>query len=81
MFQSEELSNHLKTSDTIQTESAVYAEWNMNDPENVALLGNYRYRPTYTSSQYYLLPMSYDSADIGNYYTGATDSDVAIDSG
>jgi len=81
MFQSEALSNHLKTSDTIQTESAVYAEWNMNQPGNIALLGNYRYRPTYTSSQYYLLPMSYDSADIGNYYTGATDADIAIDSG
>ena len=81
MFQSEELENHLKTSDTIQVEAAVYAEWNMNQPGNVARLGNYRYRPTYSASQYFLIPMSYDSADIGNYYTGATDSDVAIDSG
>lgn len=81
MWQSEELDNHLKTSDTIQTEAAAYAEWNMNQPGNVARIGNYRYRPTYTASQYYLIPMSYDSADIGNYYTGATDSDVAIDSG
>jgi hypothetical protein len=81
MFQSEELDNHLKTSDTIQVEAAVYAEWNMNQPGNVARLGNYRYRPTYSASQYFLIPMSYDPADIGNYYTGATDSDVAIDSG
>lgn len=81
MFQSTELDNHLKTSNTIQTEAAVYAEWNMNQPGNVARIGNYRYRPTYTASQYFLIPMSYDSADIGNYYTGATDSDVAIDSG
>jgi hypothetical protein len=81
MFQSEELDNHLKTSDTIQIEAAVYAEWNMNDPDNVQRLGNYRYRPTYSGSQYFLIPMSYDSSDIGNYYTGATDSDIAIDSG
>ena len=81
MFQSEELDNHLKTSDTIQVESAVYAEWNMNQPDNVEKLGNYRYRPTHTSSQYFLIPMSYDPLDIGNYYTGATDSDIAIESG
>lgn len=81
MFQSEALDNHLKTSDTIQIESAVYAEWNMNQPSNVEKLGNYRYRPTYTASQYFLIPMSYDVLDIGNYYTGATDSDIAIDSG
>jgi len=71
----------LKTSDTIQVEAAVYAEWNMNQPDNIAKLGNYRYRPTYSSSQYFLIPMTYDPVDIGNYYTGATDSDVAIDSG
>ena len=81
MFQSEELNNHLKTSDTIQVEAAVYAEWNMNQPGNVARIGNYRYRPTYTASQYYLIPMSYDSADIGNYYTGATDSNVVVNAG
>lgn len=81
MFESEELDQHLKTSDTIQIEAAVYAEWNMNQPDNIARLGNYRYRPTYSGSQYFLMPMSYDSADIGNYYTGATDSDIAIDSG
>ena len=81
MFKSEELDQHLKTSDTIQVEAAVYAEWNMNQPDNIARIGNYRYRPTYSGSQYFLMPMSYDPADIGNYYTGATDSDVAIDSG
>jgi hypothetical protein len=81
MFQSEHLENHLKTSDTIQVEAAVYAEWNMNQPDNVAKLGNYRYRPTYSASKYFLIPMNYDSVDIGNYYTGATDSDIAINSG
>jgi hypothetical protein len=81
VFQSEELENHLKTSDTIKVESAVYAEWNMNQPGNIQAIGNYRYRPTYSGSQYYLLPINYDPLDIGNWYTGATDSDVAIQSG
>lgn len=81
MFQSTDLEQHLRESDSIQVEAAVYAEWNMNQPDNIARLGNYRYRPTYSASQYFLLPISYDAADIGNYYTGATDSDVAIDSG
>lgn len=81
MFQSEELEEYLKTSDTIQVEAAVYAEWNMNQPDNINRLGNYRYRSTYTASKYFLIPMSYDSADIGEYYTGATDSDIAVDSG
>lgn len=81
MFQSEELERHLKTSDTIKIESATYAEWNMNQPDNIKKLGNYRYRPTYSGSQYYLLPINYDPFDVGNWYTGATDSDIAIQSG
>ncbi|MEY3311679.1 MAG: hypothetical protein RL348_1012, partial [Bacteroidota bacterium] len=81
MFQSEELDNHLKTSHTVQIESAVYVEWNLNDVENIKKLGNYRYRPTYSSSPYFLLPSNYDDVDLGNYYTGATDSDIVIESG
>ena len=81
MFQSDELENHLKTSDTIKIESAVYAEWNMNQPGNIKNLGNYRYRPTYSGSPYHLLPVSYDPLDLGGWYTGATDSDVAVQSG
>ena len=80
MFQSEELDNHLKTSHTIQTESAVYAEWNMNDADNIERLGNYRYRPN-TNTQFSILPSNYDDLDLGGYYTGATDSDITIQSG
>lgn len=83
MFQSEELNNHLRTSHTIKIESLVFAEWNMNDPDNVKRLGNYRYRPTYSLSPYYLLPATYEENEIGPtyYYTGATDADVVIESG
>ena len=81
MFDSEELNNHLQTSETIKNKSLVFAEWNLNDPENIKKLGNYRYRPSYSASPYYLIPMNYDESDLGNYYTGATDSDVVIESG
>ena len=80
MFVSEELDNHLKTSHTIETESAVYAEWNMNDADNIEQLGNYRYRPN-TDSQFAILPSNYDQLDLGGYYTGATDSDITVQSG
>lgn len=81
MISSEALNSHLKTSETIKNNSLIFAEWNLNDPENIKKLGNYRYRPNYSASPYYLIPMNYDEYDLGNYYTGATDSDVVIESG
>ena len=80
MFQSEELNNHLKTSDTIELEAKVYVEWNMNDPDNIQKLGNYRYRPK-GGSQYSSITNIYDPSDSAYWYTNATDSDVAIESG
>lgn len=81
MFNSTELDNHLKTSHTIETESVVFMEWNLNDAENIEKLGNYRYRPNVSGSQFSVLPSNYDSLDVGGYYTGATDSDITIQSG
>lgn len=83
MFQSESLSNHLKNSDTIKTNSKTFVEWNLNDPENVKRLGNYRYRPSDSASPYYLIPSNYIDIEPGPiyYYTGATDSDIAIENG
>ena len=81
MFQSAELKNHFETSATIQTQSLVLAEWNMNMPDNIFTLGNYRYRPQEQNSQFLTLPNTFDNSDIGNYYTGATDADVIIGNG
>jgi hypothetical protein len=81
MFESAELKNHFETSATIQAQSLVLAEWNMNMPDNVFTLGNYRYRPQEQNSQFLTLPNTFDSSDIGNYYTGATDADVIIGNG
>jgi hypothetical protein len=81
MFVSETLKTHLETSSTIHLQSLVLAEWNMNMPDNIFKLGNYRYRPTGSDVQYRTLPLTFDNLDIGNYYTGATDADTVIDGG
>jgi len=81
MFESSELKNHFETSATIQTESLVLSEWNMNMPDNIFKLGNYRYRSQEQNSQFLTLPNVFDSADDGSYYTGATDADVVVDGG
>jgi hypothetical protein len=81
VFVSESLKTHLETSSTVRLESLILAEWNMNMPDNIFKLGNYRYRPTTPGSQYHTLPNAFDSLDAGNYYTNATDADVVIDGG
>jgi hypothetical protein len=81
MFISETLKTHLETSSTINLQSLVLAEWNMNMPDNIYKLGNYRYRPTDSEVQFRTLPLSFDQLDGGNYYTGATDADVVVDGG
>jgi hypothetical protein len=81
MFESTDLKNHFETSATIQTESLVLAEWNMNMPDNIFKLGNYRYRSQEQNSQFLTLPNTFDNADAGSFYTGATDADVVIDGG
>jgi len=53
MFVNTALKTHLETSATIQLKSLVIGEWNMNMPDNIFYLGNYRYRPTTTGSQFY----------------------------
>ncbi len=81
MFVSETLKTHLETSSTIQLQSLVLAEWNMNMPDNIYKLGNYRYRPIGDNVQYRTLPLTFDQLDSGNYYTGATDADIVVDGG
>ena len=79
MFEDKDLQAFLETADTVRNKSAVIAELNMNRTNNIKNIGNYRYRPTQTSSIYSSLPTSFDINDDGNFYTGATDADVLID--
>jgi hypothetical protein len=81
MFINKALKTHLETSATVQLKSLVLAEWNMNMPDNIFYVGNYRYRPSTTGSIYYTLPNTFDNLDAGNYYKDATDADVVIDNG
>jgi hypothetical protein len=82
MFLDTELNSHLETASTIKSQSAVFAEWNMNFADNLASIGNYRYRKfAGPSSVYSTLPNSFDINDIGNFYAGATDADTIIDGG
>ena len=69
------LDDHLKVSSTLQIESFVIAEWNMNDTENLENYGTYRYRPSSSASSiYYNLPLNYDPLDPGDFYTDAEKS-------
>jgi len=81
MFSGDSLKNHLQTSDTIKIKSLITAEWNMNMPDNISKLGNYRYRPNGSEVKYRTIPLSFDINDAGNYYTNATNSDIIIDGG
>lgn len=88
MFQNTELQSYLNSASTVNSDSLVAAEWNMNLPGNILQVGNYRYRPyervtLATSDQsIYAVPTNvFDEDDAGNYYTGATYSDVVIDGG
>jgi hypothetical protein len=73
MFISDTLKSHLETSATIQLESLVLTEWNMNMPDNIYLLGNYRYRRFGSNPKYNQLPNTFDPFDIG-YATITTTS-------
>lgn len=81
MFNNTELNNHLLTSSTVKTQSAIIGEWNLNVAQNIDTVGNYRYRPTEENSIYKQIPSTFDHYDAGNYYTNATDADIVIDGG
>ena len=81
MFVSEALKTHFETSATIQVESLVLSEWNMNMPDNIFMTGNYRYRPNGSEVKYRNLPSVFDNLDTGNYYTDALESTVSVSNG
>jgi len=82
MFVNQELQNHLETSSTVKANSLIIAEWNMNIAENIAIVGNYRYRPTEADSNFSSIAQSFNFDDrVNNFYTGATDADILIDGG
>jgi hypothetical protein len=88
MWQDQELLKHFETSSSITSSALVISEWNMNNPNNILNVGNYRYRPyerltesVAAQSSYASLQNEYDSLDLGEFWTDATDADVLIDGG
>lgn len=81
MFSSNELNDHLKYSHTIESNQAVWMEINMNQSYNINKVGNYRFRPGSSDPQYGIIKSVYETNDIGNNYTNATDSDTVINAG
>lgn len=81
MFIQDELNSYLKSAHTIEQESAIFAEWNLNELENIKMVGNYRYRPSDSESIYNSIAPIYDPIDARNDYTGATNADVVLDGG
>jgi len=81
MFINEELKDHLQTSSSIKINSLVLAEWNMNTPDNIYKVGNYRHRPLEEDSVYKSITSNFDNQDLNNAYTNATDADVVVDGG
>jgi hypothetical protein len=78
MFGSESLKTHLQNSPTIEISSLVYAEINMNDPDNILKIGNYRNRHNETIRH----DFSEETAEtVVPYYYVYTDSDIVVDGG
>ena len=70
MFNNDELNELFKHGHTVKAGTRVFAEINMNSMDNIARIGNYRYRPT--GDVFRQLPVAYDPTDAGLYYTDAT---------
>ena len=88
MYDNTNVQNHLEQSSSVNMESLIIAEWNLNIADNVSVVGNYRYRPTIaspTTVNYGVVAPAYDSTDSNvsypNAYTGATNSYTVLTSG
>lgn len=82
MFENELLKKHLLESPTVRNRALVVAEWNMNFADNIALIGNYRFRPRDAAgTKFSIINNTFDPIDSGQFYAGATDSDITIDGG
>jgi len=84
MFQNTNLQNYIEQSSSINLQSLILAEWNLNYSDNILLLGNYRNRPNIdspTENNYGIVATSYDNTDVLGSYTNATDSNILIYNG
>lgn len=84
MFENLDLKTHLEKSSSLNIGAAIIAEWNMNTPENISKIGNYRYRTRETSptlDNFGIIQNTFDELDTAVAYTDATTADVVINGG
>jgi hypothetical protein len=71
MWKDTDLSLAFETQNTINLESLIISEFNLNNTENISKIGNYRYRPESEEGQFLEPISSYDIYDRGDYYSDA----------
>lgn len=72
-----DLNDFVKLSNTLQIESLVIAEWNMNSFATINNYGSYRFRPGLqgaSAAVYNRIPSQYIESDPGDYFTDANKS-------
>jgi len=80
MYQNTNLQNYIEQSSSVNLQSVVIAEWNLNISDKIAMLGNYKNRPsvpTAASSTYVVET----SATSNPTWYGYTDSNIIINTG
>ena len=79
MYGDQYLKTHLEESSTVEVESLVYAEINMNDATNINVIGNYRNRPV-PEAEAIENNFTIETESTANpKYYGYTDADVVVD--
>ena len=67
--------DYVKVTSTLNIESLIIAEWNMNDFEDLLAYGTYKWRPLDDENlQYYTLPRTFDLYDDGDYWSTADET-------
>jgi len=80
MYQNTNLQNYLEQSSSVNLQSVVIAEWNLNISDKIAMLGNYKNRPsvpTPASSTY----VTETSSTSNPTWYGYTDSNIIVNTG
>lgn len=88
MYQNANLKDYIEQSSTVNLQSLVLAEWNLNFSDNIVALGNYRYRPSIlsgeTEANFGVVKATWaeeTDASATKYYFGATDSNTILTTG
>lgn len=87
MYQNTNLQSYIEKSSSVNVQSLVVAEWNLNFADNILELGNYRYRPSIaspTENNFGVIKADWAKETVASstkYYYGATDSSTVINTG